>query len=720
MSRKLKSFGLFMLAFFLLVQLVAPVSALAAPEKGEDNGFKGNAIEFEKNVEVKSEINSMTGEDWYTFTAPDSGIVELYLKKLSYSNSSMYVYLFDADNTDEYYYKDYEYVSESRYWDITSHLKPGKQYYLKFKSEAGDQYSFHMSYPPYGSTNGFRGAAQELPYKTSISGILDTQTKLAWYTLTAPPKTGESVQMLISQGKNSTNSKYFYLYDAESYNSDSSYNYLMYESVYSGSKTVDLTKYLKGGKKYFIKVDGGYSAVGGEDFGIYVNGPSTTPTKTLTSLSLSQATATVKVGESATVTAKAVYSDGTMEDVTSIASWTSVSPAIATVAAGKITGVKEGSTTVNVSFKDKKSTVAVTVSSTGGGGGGTGTLDHLEASESSIVLAPKETLDLEVFAIYSNGEEKDITKDRTTTYRSSSNSIVKVTKGVVQAQNKVGSATITITYQGKKLDIPVEVTKEEVEYLEASTEDVTLAVGGSHQVELTAFYTDGSDKDVTEDAKWLTEDDTVAEVNEGEIVAVGPGFTTVYARYGGQEVAINVEVTGDSEIVGIVADETSVKLEVGKEAEVLIYAEYEDGSTSELYDGITWRSKKASVAKVSPDGVITAVAPGKADIIATYGEHEAKISVEVTAGKEIKTLTITPKTKTLTVGGTYQAKVVATYKDGTKADVTADAEWASKRDTIASVDNEDSKGLITAVAKGTTTITAKVGNKTATISITIK
>ncbi|MGC5324910.1 Ig-like domain-containing protein [Brevibacillus sp. SYSU BS000544] len=717
MSLQLKSFRLFMLAFILLVQLVAPATALAAPESGEDNGFIGNAKELLANETVTSEINSRTSEDWYYFTAPESGsVVEFLLKKISYSNTYMYVNLYDESNTGNWSGLASTYVTETTYWDISTYLKPGKRYYLKFTSAAGDAYSYYMSTPPYGSTNAFRGSAELLTYNTDVIGKIDAETKAAWYTLTAPPKTGESVQLLLSNSKNSTDSKYYYLYDAEAYSSG--YAYLTSGSVYSGNQSFDLTKFLKGGKKYYIKVTNGYSSTGSEEFGLYLNGPATTPTKTVTSLSLSQTTATLKVDESVNIKATAVYSDGTKEDVTANSStnWVSANMAIATAATGKITGVKEGSTTVNVSFKDKKSTITVTVTSSGGG---TGTLDHLEASESSIILAPKETLDLEVYAIYTNGEEKDITKDRSTTYRSSSNSIVKVTKGVVQAQNKVGTATITISYQGKKLDIPVEVTKAEVESLELSTENVTLTAGEVHQVELTAFYTDGSDKNVTEDAKWLTEDDTVAEVNKGEIIAVGQGFTTVYARYGGQEVAVNVEVIGDSEIIGIEANEKSLKLEVGKEAEVKIYAKYEDGNTRELNDDITWRSKKTSVATVE-DGVITAVGVGKTEIVASYEEFEVKVLVEVTAGKEIKTLTITPKTKTLSVGGTYQAKVIATYKDGTKADVTKDTEWASKRDTIASVDNDESKGLVKAIGKGTTTITAKISNKTATISITVK
>lgn len=80
----------------------------------------------------------------------------------------------------------------------------------------------------------------------------------------------------------------------------------------------------------------------------------------VSAVSVSPATATVKVGESVTLSATITPSDAAEKTIT----WTSSDDKIATVDAGKVTGVAEGSATITATTKDggKTATSTVTVS----------------------------------------------------------------------------------------------------------------------------------------------------------------------------------------------------------------------------------------------------------------------------------------------------------------------------------------------------------------------
>ncbi len=433
----------------------------------------------------------------------------------------------------------------------------------------------------------------------------------------------------------------------------------------------------------------------------------------LTKLSLSKTSLSMDLDTAATLQANAIYSDDSREDVSAVAQWSSSDEDVVTVDAGKVTAVGTGTATITVMYEGKKATAKVTVADSGGN---LGELVELQASETEVLLQPSKSLQLQIFAIYDSGEEVDITKDKQTTYRSSSNSVISVKAGLVKAGKKTGKATITVTYQGKKLNIPVNVSKTTVKSLEASADSIQLAIDETEQIELTALFSDGSTKDVTSLAAWTTDNSKVAKVTAGEIIGISSGLAEIKARYGGKEVAITVEVSDDAlEPVALEASEKNLKVVKGDEVELQIFAVYEDGSKREVTEDVLWQSQKRSVVNVVA-GVLTAVGVGKTTVEATYKGLSVKVNVEVVAEKQVSSVKLSKSSVTLSVGQTAQITATAIYADGTKADVTKKADWSTKRDTIADV----SDGLITAVGSGTTTITATIGGKSATISVTVK
>ncbi|WP_439019958.1 choice-of-anchor L domain-containing protein [Bacillus thuringiensis] len=118
---------------------------------------------------------------------------------------------------------------------------------------------------------------------------------------------------------------------------------------------------------------------------------------------------------------------------------------------GNIVAQKEGESIITVSVRDIKKEVKVKVENP---------LVALQVGTKKIALKTKEAYELKVTGVYEDGSLKDVTKSAN--FKSSNSSVVAVdTSGKLVAQDKKGTATVTITKDKQSLNIPVEVTEKE-------------------------------------------------------------------------------------------------------------------------------------------------------------------------------------------------------------------------------------------------------------------
>ena len=156
----------------------------------------------------------------------------------------------------------------------------------------------------------------------------------------------------------------------------------------------------------------------------------------------------------------------------------------------------------------------------------------------------------------------------------------------------------------------------------------------------------------------------------------------------------------------ITLDKTSVTLEKGKTAVIKATVTPANATT-----GVTFYSSDDDIATVGADGTITAVKGGTATITALSGDVTAKCTVTVSVPMTgIKADGST--NRKMAVGETINLTVLKVPADATDK-VTAG--WSSSNPEIATV----KAGVVTAVAVGEATITAKAGKWTATYKITV-
>ncbi|MBR5736765.1 MAG: Ig-like domain-containing protein [Bacteroidales bacterium] len=280
---------------------------------------------------------------------------------------------------------------------------------------------------------------------------------------------------------------------------------------------------------------------------------------------------------------------------------------------------------------------------------------------------------------------------------SSSSSCVTVSNGIVTAVS-AGTATITASAGEVNATCQVTVKPKSVKGITLDKTAVALEVGET--VTLTASI-DPPDAEVQK-LEWTSSDKCVT-VKDGLVTAVEKGTATVTVSAGSFSASCAVTVTGKS-TKGITLDVTEATLEIGESVTIKATIDPPDAEDGK----VEWASSNACVTV--KDGVVTAVEKGTATVTASIGEISAACTVTV-IGKTVKSVTLDKTTLTIEKG--QQAKLTAKVLP---EDAEYDGiEWESSDIYCVSVED----GEVTGEDLGTATITASVGDFSATCEVTV-
>ncbi|HEU4628146.1 MAG TPA: Ig-like domain-containing protein [Gemmatimonadaceae bacterium] len=274
-----------------------------------------------------------------------------------------------------------------------------------------------------------------------------------------------------------------------------------------------------------------------------------------------------------------------------------------------------------------------------------------------------------------------------------------------------GSATITATSEGKTGQATVTVNLVPVASVTIAPDPTKLVPGQTAQ--LAATVRDAGGNVLTgRTISWATGDHAVATVTtSGVVTAVGVGSTTVSAATGG--------ITGTAAVVVAAPAPSSVNLNpsalsltVGQSAPVA--ATVRDASGNVLPNApVAWATDNAAVATVSSSGTVTATGAGTATITASSGGATAALPVTVSL-IPVASVALVPSSASVHVGRTVQ--LAAVTKDANGNVLTGrQIVWSSTNTAIATVSQS---GLVTAVSKGSVTITAISEGQVGTASVT--
>ena len=346
-------------------------------------------------------------------------------------------------------------------------------------------------------------------------------------------------------------------------------------------------------------------------------------------------------------------------------------------------------------------------------------LPPIEVVLERIALAPDGAMitkgDRATFAAtgaYSDGTTKDLSAE--VTWRSSAPAIATVIRGEVTALDE-GQAEITARLGEIEGRATVVVTPSPLTALTVEPGEVTLEVGGRHELTATGEFADGASRDVTSLVTWISSDTAVATVEAGRVVAVAPGTATISARDATTGVA-----SGDASATVTVLEPAPTALEVlpsgqalpiGLSRQFTATAIYENGDRVDVTELSDWSSSNDTVAEVEnglgAKGMVTALTAGITSITAVHPSGlRASTTVRVTP-PAILTLTVTPTTAVIGVGQNLTFRAVARYTDNTDRDLTNVVTWASSDEAVLRIGhNQGQRSTALGLAAGTAVISA--------------
>ncbi len=413
------------------------------------------------------------------------------------------------------------------------------------------------------------------------------------------------------------------------------------------------------------------------------------------SITLSTESAEIKIGETTTLTATVRPENTTDKTVT----WSSDNETIATVDGnGVVTGLAVGEVLITATCASVSAKCHVTVNPI--------LAESIEMAE-SVEMRIGEAVTLTATVLPENTTDKSLTwtsSDETIATVDANGMITAVALGATEikattANGKSGVCTVTV--------IPIPVTG-----ISLTNTVLYLKVGNISEQTAIIEPADATNKSVV----WNSADESIASVdNDGYITANAVG-TTIVTCSSVDNPAIKAECrviveTDFINVTNIFISRSTLDL-IEDDTYLLTATVTPDNAT---YKTLTWASSDTSIATVSDNGLVTAVAPGTAMVYAsTSNGLTAECTVTVTAKIiEVSGISLSNYELLMREGHTAELIAVVSPEDATDKTVT----WKSEDESIATVDNN---GIVTAIKTGVVNINATtVNGLSATCVVTV-
>lgn len=245
--------------------------------------------------------------------------------------------------------------------------------------------------------------------------------------------------------------------------------------------------------------------------------------------------------------------------------------------------------------------------------------------------------------------------------------------------------------------------------------DVTLSVGDTQQLEISAETADGSAAS-TADATIVSDAPDVVEVSSGGFaIAQAVGRANVTATLEGVSDTILIVVEPRPlESVEVVPKNRTIS--VGERFEMDVTLTDTSGATANEHYDITWASADTGILTIDNQGVIQGVSEGSTTVTASAGGLSDTASFTVEAPSvDIGGVAVTPAQSNLFVGETVQLDATITDTGGGEID-SVSVGWVSSDPSVAEVDQN---GLVRGMGDGQATIIASIAGVSDVANITV-
>lgn len=445
------------------------------------------------------------------------------------------------------------------------------------------------------------------------------------------------------------------------------------------------------------------ASFGGKD----TSAPVTVEPPILIAINLDMSSYRIKAGLTQSVITTAVYSDGSSQPVTDSVTYEIADTHIATVdLSGKIQGLVPGSTVLTVGYGGQTANAQVIIEEP--------TVTKITIDPKSFSIPLGSTKKVTVTATYSDNNTKDVTNS--TWYSIQDSTVAQIDDTGTITGLKIGRTSLSISYGGVSTGgFDIFVTEPVLDTIRLDMDTYRMAVNDVKYATVTAIYTDGSIKDVT-NAVFQISDTNIATVDAtGKIMGLTPGTTTLTVTYQNKTVTAQV-IVDQLAVTAISLNATMYVIPAGLTRNVTVTATYSDSSTQDVTSSATFQIANTGIATVDATGKINGLTPGTTTLTVNY--QGITTSAQVNVGQpEVMAIGLNMSSYSMPAGLTKNVTVAATYSDNSTKDVTYSVTYQIGNTGIATV---DATGRITGLLPGTTTLTVSYQGKTATAEVNVE
>ncbi|HXX31101.1 MAG TPA: Ig-like domain-containing protein, partial [Myxococcaceae bacterium] len=348
--------------------------------------------------------------------------------------------------------------------------------------------------------------------------------------------------------------------------------------------------------------------------------------------------AAIPSGQPVAFQATAHFTDGSDQDVGALASWTSSANATLRVRGvgpdrGTASGLAPGQAEARALYLGISGATPVMVGAPGPTAlvveGPTGPLP-------SGVRVP-----LVARATFPGGLQLDVTARAS--WFSSAPGVAAVGNGPIAGWVEArlsGTAQVTATFQDLQAVAPVAVSPASLVSLSPLPPTPTGPVGVAVPIRVEGNFSDGSQVDLTAQARWASSDPSRLVISNGAgtrglamaLVAGSTQFSVSVARPDGSQLVASALFAGAPAVpVGVEISPAAVELSISSSPRLTLGATalFSDGTAQDVGAQVSWSSADAGVASVSATGVLTAEAVGQTQVSAVLGTVVGTAPVEV-------------------------------------------------------------------------------------------
>lgn len=485
----------------------------------------------------------------------------------------------------------------------------------------------------------------------------------------------------------------------------------------SSSPAVATISNTSGTKGVATGVSGGATTITASSGSVSGTGTLNVSSATLNSLTVTPTSPSIDVGTQQQFTATGNFSDGTEQDISNLATWSSSATNVAGVTSnsGLATGKNQGTTTITATFGSASAHATLTVT--------LANLVSIGVKPEAATIAKQTTQQFTVTGTFSDGSTRNLT-NQVTSWTSSATAVATVAPSGLVSGLTPGSATITANVGSVSDSTLLTVSNATLSSIAVAPSGASLQPNAKLNFTAVGTFSDSSTQNLTGQVTWSSDNTAAATVSnlsgtKGVVKGVAAGTANIIAAMLG--------VTGSSPVIVTSAVLTSIKVSTtgapftapAGQVQYMATGTYSDGSTQNLTTAVTWISSNPAVATITQNGLATGQGAGSTTITATQNSVVGTTELAVTASKLVSVSVTSPNSSSKLASQTsVQLKATGTFEDGTTQDLTDSATWTSSDATVATVSSTN--GVVRGVAPGTATIRAVFGSVPAgTINLTV-